>query len=107
MEQKAPMTAGSSASTSTAATSSEPKRTIIGSPGTGVAAHRAHLPRETLVIASRLKDYIQAKADMNSSASVMDILSDYLRVLSDRAIENARADGRKTVLDRDFEFLKK
>jgi len=59
-----------------------------------------------LIIASRLKDYIQARADMNTSASVMDVLSDQVRVLCDRAIENARADGRKTVLDRDFAFLK-
>lgn len=44
---------------------------------------------------------------MNTSGGVMDVLSDYVRVLCDRAIDNARADGRKTVMDRDFEFLKK
>jgi histone H3/H4 len=60
-----------------------------------------------LIIASRLKEYIQARADMNTSAQVMDALSDYVRVITDRAIDNARADGRKTVLDRDFSFLKK
>ena len=37
----------------------------------------------------------------------MDVLSDYVRVLCDRAIDSARAEGRKTVLDRDFDFLKK
>lgn len=65
------------------------------------------LPRETLVIASRLKDYILARGDMNTSAQVMDYLSDYLRVVCDRAVDNARGDGRKTVMDRDFHFLKK
>jgi hypothetical protein len=65
------------------------------------------LPREVLVIASRLKDYIQARSEFNTSASVMDVLSDQLRVLCDRAIDNARSEGRKTVLDRDFDFLKK
>lgn len=63
--------------------------------------------QEVLVIASRLKEYIQAQSEFNTSASVMNVLSDYLRVLCDRAIDNARADGRKTVMDRDFEFLKK
>lgn len=72
-----------------------------------VASHRPHLPKETLIIASRLKEYIQAKADYNTSASVMDILSEYVRYLCDQAIDNARSEGRKTVMDRDFDFLKK
>lgn len=37
----------------------------------------------------------------------MEVLSDYVRVLCDRAIDHARAEGRRTVLDRDFDFLKK
>jgi hypothetical protein len=61
---------------------------------------------DVLIIASRLKDYIQAQSEMNTSASVMDILSQWVRVAADRAIENARADGRKTVMDRDFSFLR-
>ena len=64
------------------------------------------LPREVVIIASRLKEYIQARADFNTSAAVMDVLSDYVRVLCDRAIDQARAEGRKTVLERDFDFLK-
>ena len=64
-------------------------------------------PREVLIVASRLKEYIQARADMNTSASVMDLLSDFVRVACDHAIDMARADGRKTVQDRDFIFLKK
>lgn len=61
---------------------------------------------EVLVIASRLKDYITAKSGYNTSASVMNVLSDHLRVITDRAIDVARAEGRKTVLDRDYDFLK-
>jgi hypothetical protein len=72
-----------------------------GNPGV-----RPATPKEVLVIASRLKDYVQAKSEFNTSQSVMDVLSDHLRVVCDRAIENARADGRKTVMDRDFAFLK-
>ncbi len=67
----------------------------------------APVPRDVLIIASRLKEYVTARSDFNTSASVMDVLSDYVRVITDRAIDNARAEGRKTVLDRDFEFLKK
>lgn len=62
---------------------------------------------EVLVIASRLKDYISETSGMNTSAQVMDVLSDYLRLLADRAVDSARADGRKTVMDRDFSFLPK
>ncbi|MFN7729880.1 MAG: hypothetical protein ACK5P7_12050 [Bdellovibrio sp.] len=62
--------------------------------------------QEVLVIASRVKDFIQALGDMNTSASVMEALSEHLRTVCDRAIDNARSDGRKTVMDRDFAFLK-
>ena len=58
--------------------------------------------KEVLVVASKIKAYIREKSGMNTSSSVLDALSDRLRGLCDRAIENARADGRKTVMDRDF-----
>ncbi len=64
------------------------------------------IEREVLVIASRLKDYIAKRSEYNTSASVMDVLSDHIRDVADRAIDKARAEGRKTVLDRDFQFLK-
>ncbi|MBK7960170.1 MAG: hypothetical protein IPK04_02450 [Bdellovibrionales bacterium] len=70
------------------------------------ASTQSPVPREVLIIASRLKDYIVARSEYNTSASVMDVLSEYVRILCDRAIENARTEGRKTVLDRDFDFLK-
>jgi len=70
------------------------------------APPRAAAPNEVLVIASRLKDYIHARSEFNTSASVMDALSEHLRIICDRAIDNARAEGRKTVMDRDFAFLK-
>lgn len=83
-------------------------RRIVTSPVEAKPAS-ASTPREVLVIASRLKDYIHERsgAGYNTSTSVMDLLSDFLRFASDRAIENARTEGRKTVMDRDFEFLKK
>ena len=64
-------------------------------------------PQEVLVIASRLRDYVTSKSGFNTSASVFDALSDHIRKVTDRAIENARADGRKTIMDRDYFFLKR
>lgn len=83
------------------------KPTSSGNASPSTFSGAAPLPREVLIIASRLKEYVTAKADFNTSAAVMDVLSDYVRVLTDRAIDNARAEGRKTLLDRDFDFLKK
>lgn len=87
----------------------EPSRKIIATPGAALKSSTSAPIQsgEVLIIASRLKDYIQARGGMNTSGGVMDILSDFVRVLADRAIDNARADGRKTVMDRDFQFLKK
>lgn len=84
---------------------SEPSRKIIASTAPSLnAASRPQIPRDVLIIASRLKDYIHARAEMNTSAQVMDVLSEWVRRACDRAIDNARAEGRKTVLDRDFKF---
>ncbi len=58
--------------------------------------------KEVLVVASKLKGYIKTKAGMNTSAAVMEVLSDRLRQLCDEAIAKAQQDNRKTVLDRDF-----
>ena len=74
---------------------------------TTAPSSQSQLPREVLVVASRLKEYVYARSEYNTSGGVMDVLSDHLRVLCDRAIDNARAEGRKTVMDRDFDFLKK
>lgn len=67
------------------------------------SATEAGSEKEVLVVASKLKNYIRSKSGMNTSASVMEKLSEQVRNLCDRAIERARADGRKTVMDRDFE----
>jgi histone H3/H4 len=58
--------------------------------------------KEVLVVASKLKNYIRNKSGMNTSAAVVDVLSDRIRDLCDQAIEAAKRDGRKTVMDRDF-----
>jgi histone H3/H4 len=58
---------------------------------------------DTLVVVSKLKAYVKSSAGMNTSGSVAPKVSAIIRTLVDRAIENAKADGRKTIMDRDFE----
>lgn len=58
---------------------------------------------EVLIVTSRLKAYVRARSGMNTSDRCVEPLSDAVRELTDRAIERARAEGRKTVLERDFE----
>ena len=58
---------------------------------------------ETLVVISKVKAYIKNKADMNTSATATAALTKLVEEACDRAIENAKADRRKTVMDRDFE----
>lgn len=57
---------------------------------------------DVLVVVSKLKNYIRSKADMNTSGNVAATLSNIIRRLCDEAVEKARQDGRKTVMDRDF-----
>lgn len=57
---------------------------------------------ETLIVVSKLKNYIREKSGMNTSAAVADVLSAKIRMMCDMAVENAKKDGRKTVMDRDF-----
>jgi histone H3/H4 len=63
------------------------------------------LPRDVLIVVSKLKAYVRARSGMNTSDNVTGILSEHLRRLCNEAIRNAAKDGRKTVLDRDFEPL--
>ena len=58
--------------------------------------------KEVMVVASKVKGYIREKSTMNTSAAVMQVLSDKVRELCDQAVAKAQADNRKTVMDRDF-----
>ncbi len=58
---------------------------------------------EILVVVSKLKKYVADSAEMNTSSQGMAVLSAHLRKVCDRAVQIARSDGRKTVLERDFE----
>lgn len=57
---------------------------------------------DILVVASKIKQYIREKSGgMNTSATLLEVLSAQVQKICDQAIENAKADGRKTVKDRD------
>lgn len=57
---------------------------------------------DILVVVTKVRKYIHDRAGMNTSASVYDMLTERVKQLCDAAAEKARADGRKTVMDRDF-----
>ncbi len=83
-----------------------PQRVIARPANLSAAASKPSvdpLDSEILVVVSKLKDYIRRRSEMNTSDSVSQALSNRIRRLCDKAIEVARNDGRKTVMDRDFE----
>ena len=54
------------------------------------------------MVASKVKKYIRDTSEMNTSTSALDALSRCIEALCRIGIENARGDGRKTVMDRDI-----
>ena len=57
---------------------------------------------EALVVASKVKKLIKDEASLSTSAQAIDQLSVRVQAACNKAIENARSDKRKTVMDRDF-----
>jgi histone H3/H4 len=78
-----------------------PRRILVQSKSSTPASVDDSL--EILIVASKLKQYIKDKYDMNTAGNVMEALSRDVRRLTDRAVEKARSEGRKTVMDRDYE----
>jgi hypothetical protein len=66
-------------------------------------ADDAKLPKDVLVVMSKVKGYIKARSEMRTSDGVSDPLSDHLRKLCTAAIRSAAANERSTVLARDVE----
>lgn len=94
IEKKAPMTAAADA----------PKRILVNPSASSISsvAGKSSMENEVLVVVSKMKQYIKDVSDMNTAEDVNRIISQMIRVHLDRAIENARSDGRKTVMARDF-----
>jgi hypothetical protein len=90
-----------------AAQAEAPVRRIIVSPTQNTpnlapTSKSGPMDHEVLIVASKLKQYVKDKYDLNTSADVMDALSQEVRRITDRAVDKARADGRKTLMSRDF-----
>lgn len=86
-----------------------PQRRIIvgGSSASGVSLNKnptvkSAMSNEVLVVVSKMKQYIRDLSEMNTSEEVNQIISDMIRTECEKAITNARAEGRKTVMARDF-----
>jgi len=97
VEKQAP---ASGETPSPAAAGAQPKAT--GARRIPVTPARAPAePEEVLIVASRLKDYIRARSGYNTSDKVLAPLSAIVRRVCETAIQNARSEGRTTVLERD------
>ena len=57
---------------------------------------------EVLVVTSKVKKFIKENGDCNTSAETIDVLSKAVEALCRRGFENAKQDGRKTVMARDI-----
>ncbi len=57
---------------------------------------------EVLVVVSKVKNYIRGAAGMNTAGNVAPAVSAIVKKMCDDAIENAKNNGRKTVMDKDF-----
>ncbi len=58
---------------------------------------------DVLVVASKIKKYIKEKGGMNTSSNAMAALTQIVEKECENAMESARQNRRKTVMDRDFE----
>lgn len=81
------------------------KRIIVSGPAmpNKPTVGKSSMSNEVLVVVSKMKQYIRDVSDMNTSEDVNRVLSELIRNECDKAIESARADGRKTVMARDFD----
>jgi histone H3/H4 len=58
--------------------------------------------KEILVVSSKIKSFVKANGGLSTSATVFEVLSDKVEEICKQAIENAKKDKRKTLMDRDF-----
>ena len=81
-----------------------PKRIIISgsAPSAAAGGKKSSMSNEVLVVVSKMKQYIRDISEFNTAEDVNQALSEIIRAECDKAIGKARADGRKTVMARDF-----
>jgi hypothetical protein len=91
------------------APTSPQRRIIVNSPNQAIGislnknpAVKSAMSNEVLVVVSKMKQYIRDLSEMNTSEEVNQVISDMIRTECEKAITSARAEGRKTVMARDF-----
>ena len=84
----------------------ESRRRIAVTPAPAVNVNNNKIETDILVVVSKVKKYIKDKADMNTSSSTMEELTQRITVLCDKAIQNAIKAERRTVMERDVPFIK-
>ena len=100
VEKKSP--ANAQINSSAALGSAAPKRIIVNSNEPQATPSKSSMSHDVLVVVSKMKQYIKDVSEMNTAEDVNQILSEKIRKACDEAIQSARADGRKTVMARDF-----
>jgi histone H3/H4 len=103
-EAEAALEADSEPSEAAVPDRAQPARRILGVPA-APPPEAASDGDDVLIVTTRLKKFIRAQSGMNTSDSVLGVLSEHIRQLSVQALRVAATDGRKTVLDRDFEAV--
>jgi len=58
-----------------------------------------------LVVTSKVKKFIKGKGKMNTSGTAIEALSKVVEKVCEQAMEHAKDDKRKTVMDRDIEVV--
>jgi histone H3/H4 len=71
---------------------------------TSTTLKSSSMSNEVLVVVSKMKQYIRDTSEFNTSEDVNQVLSNMIRIACDRAIVKAKANGRKTVMAKDFSF---
>lgn len=113
IERKSPAVAEQSTTSVQSVATGQPQRRLIvnsspasvsGSIPSSAGVKKSSMSNEVLVVVSKMKQYIRDVSEMNTSEEVNQKLSELIRNQCDQAIENAKADGRKTVMARDFKF---
>ncbi|MEE2674660.1 MAG: hypothetical protein VX466_12745 [Myxococcota bacterium] len=107
-EQTAPSRAEAARAARAAAATPEPRkpRRILPESKPAAATDSAapgQAPKEIRIVGTRLKDYVRAISGFNTSDRALEPLSEIVREAAGEAVRNARAEGRKTVLDRDVD----
>ncbi len=58
--------------------------------------------QDVLVVVSKLKSYIKETHGLNTAGEVPAVITKAVKLITEQAVVNAKKDGRKTLMERDF-----